>query len=266
MQPSMTRTQFGQIQNLLESYTGIRLGEHKRIMVENRLSARLKAKKCPSYDDYLLLLSSGENSEEFGWFIDKLTTHETSFFREPHQFESLKQILRRRKSITPIRVWSAACATGEEAYSLAMLLTDELGTASWSLVGSDVSQASLNKARECRYQISLVERIPANYRKAYCLKGVGDYDGYFTVSHDVRRFCQFTQTNLLSASFEQEFEVIFLRNVLIYFDVAKQQQILTNVINQLVVGGYLFLGHSENVLKGHPQMEIIENCIYRRVA
>ncbi|WP_070965182.1 CheR family methyltransferase [Vibrio sonorensis] len=259
----LTKAQFACVQTVLEQNTGIRLGQHKRVMVENRLANRLKLTNCESFDQYLSIITSGNNEDEFHWFIDKLTTHETSFFREAYQFEHLKHLLT-DMPCSSVKAWSAACSTGEEAYSIAMTLDDICGSANWSLVGSDVSAAAILKARKCRYELSLADKIPSEYRQKYCLKGVGEHEGYFTMSKVIRRFCQFKQYNLMNSDAHSQYNVIFLRNILIYFDSHKQGTIIDNVLSQLLPNGLLFLGHSENVLRGRSEVVQIENCIYRR--
>jgi len=266
MNAALNREQFRFIQSLMESNTGIHLAEHKRIMVENRLASRLKANRCHSYDDYLAVLNGNDNEGELQCFIDRLTTHETRFFRESFQFEQLSKLVENWQSSIPIKVWSAACSTGEEVYSLAMLLESVLGSAKWSVHGTDISEAAIQQATRCQYDVLLAEPIPASFRRAYCLKGVGEFQGHFTINQSLRRFCHFSKQNLLAPEHEHRFDIVFLRNVLIYFDIPKQKHILNNVISRLHLGGYLFLGHSENVLKGHAKMEFVENCLYRKVA
>ncbi|RTZ16580.1 protein-glutamate O-methyltransferase CheR [Vibrio aquaticus] len=260
----INKAQFKSIQKLMETHTGIHLGEHKRVMVESRLKTRLPYRDCTTFDDYIQLLYTPKNGEELDYFIDRLTTHETRFFRESQQFEQLSDVIQEWPTSAPIRVWSAACSTGEEVYSLAMVLDQSLGARQWSITGSDISQAAVTQAKACQYDISLVGQIPTELKRAYCLKGVGEFDGYFTISNQLRRRCHFIKQNLLSPKFDQPFHAIFLRNVLIYFDVEKQNQIVDGVINQLHHGGYLFLGHSENVLKQHPKMRFVDNCVYRK--
>lgn len=266
MNCALNREQFRSIQTLMERNTGIRLGEHKRIMVENRLASRLKETCCNTYDDYLAVLMSSKDGLELQRFIDRLTTHETRFFRESIQFEQLAILLEQWQETLPIKVWSAACSTGEEVYSLAMVLEKALGNAKWSVYGTDISETAIQQAILCQYDLLLAEQIPTDLRRAYCLKGVGDFSGHFTISQSLRRFCHFSKQNVLSPEYDLNFDIVFLRNVLIYFDVSRQRSIIENVIARLNTGGYLFLGHSENILRGHPKMMFVENCIYRKVA
>ncbi|MGD8170211.1 CheR family methyltransferase [Vibrio sp. TRT 21S02] len=258
------REQFDHVRALLENHTGILLGEHKRAMVEHRLGMRINQLGYQSVEQYLQLLGRGNCDSELQFFIDRLTTHETSFFREPMQFEKLKWWLESLPFRAPLKAWSAACSSGEEAYSLAMVLDDSYGNSNWSLLGTDVSANVVENARQCQYPLSLAEKIPPFYRKRYCLKGIGENEGHFTIAQCLRRFCHFSQHNLLASPQPQQYDVIFLRNVLIYFDSERQKKIVDNVIESLAVKGLLFLGHSENVLRKHSKMVQVENCIYRR--
>ncbi len=260
----LSQKQYQQIQSLLERYTGIHLAQHKKHMVENRLMACLRDAQCDNYDDYLSLVSEIERGPVQQKFIDKLTTHETYFFRESYQFELLKQLLPQCGFQYPVKAWSAASSTGEEAYSIAMLMDDTLGYANWSVLGTDVSLDSVSRAKEGMYELSLSERIPLEYRVRYCLRGVEHNSGQFTLCEQIKRFCRFQQMNLLAPDLSQLFDVIFLRNVLIYFDSQRQHQILNRVVDQLAPGGLLFLGHSENIIKRSGHLRQVDNCTYRK--
>lgn len=266
MNASMTPEQYRTVQLIMENCTGIHLAEHKRVMVESRLASRLKATNSVSFDEYLSVLTSSEHGQELQCFIDRLTTHETRFFREDSQFDQLANILVEYASSSPFKVWSAACSTGEEVYSLAMVLEQHLGTSKWSVLGSDISESAIKQAKQCHYAIDFAEQIPRDYRKQFCLRGVGKFAGKFTISEQLRRFCKFECNNLLEPPASRKFNAVFLRNVLFYFDVCAQKRIVDNVIEQLEEGGYLFLGHSENVIKSHPLMQMVDNCVYRKEA
>lgn len=265
--PTMSLEQFKIVRRLLESQTGIDLGAHKRAMIENRLFSRLKATQCQNFEQYLTMLIANAAGQEIEYFVDRLTTHETRFFREEHQFQQLKDLLQSETNKGVTRAWSAACSTGEEAYALAMTLDDLLGQSNWSLLGSDVSLMAIEEARQCQYPLDSANKIPPEYRKRYCLKGVGSFEGHFTLCKDIRRFCRFNQRNLLQMpkTSPERFDIIFLRNILIYFSPTKQRQIIDNVLFHLEPGGLLFLGHSENLLKEHSKVRMLHNCIYRKV-
>ncbi|MGF1694613.1 protein-glutamate O-methyltransferase CheR [Vibrio kyushuensis] len=262
----MSDEQFVQIQKLVEAYTGIHLASHKRSMVENRLQARLATNQCDSFNQYLSSLADHSEEGEFWQFIDKMTTHETSFFREEYQFEALCRLLPSLCETRQIKVWSAACSTGEEAYTLAMVLQNVVGSGRWSLLGTDISELAIEQAKRCQYDLSLAEKIPSHYRRAYCLKGVGSFSDHFTLIKALRNFCHFQSHNLLQSKGHNLYDIIFLRNILIYFPTETQLLIVNNILSALKVSGFLFLGHSENVLRDNPNVELIDNCIYRKVA
>ncbi|NOH95206.1 protein-glutamate O-methyltransferase CheR [Vibrio sp. 99-70-13A1] len=262
---------FKQIQCLFEQYTGIQLADHKKMAVANRLFGRLTYFNFDCFDDYLNLLNQTSHQQELQIFIDKLTTHETYFFREKDQFDWLDDHLTQYKKQPPshtLSVWSAACSSGEEVYSLAMTFHAALGSDGWNVFGNDISEVAIQTAQAATYPIKKVQRIPKHYRNAYCLKGVGEFEGKFTLCDDIKQRCLFTSHNLLQ--FDQEtsikFDVIFLRNVLIYFTPIKQKEIVDKVIDKLSFGGLLFLGHSENIVRDHCDLEQVEHCIYKKVS
>ncbi|WGW01583.1 protein-glutamate O-methyltransferase CheR [Vibrio sp. YMD68] len=266
MAKTLSDRHFNHIQNLVESYTGIYLADNKRGIVENRLQSRLNASQCQNFEQYLASLDDRSEKGEFWTFIDKMTTHETSFFREEYQFFALRELLETSHLTQPINVWSAACSTGEEAYTLAMVLEDTLGEGAWSVLGTDISDLAISQAKLCHYDLPAAEKIPSRYRRAYCLKGIGAYSDHFTVVPALKKHCHFQSHNLLKPVGEALYEVIFLRNILIYFSSEKQRLIVRNSINALKQNGLLFLGHSENILRDNPNVELVDNCIYRKVA
>ncbi len=170
MTVAMNEIDFLQIQQLFEKYTGIRIAEHKFTMVENRLASRLRDLGYSSYTQYLEGLQREQSKKELGVFIDRLTVHETYFFREPHQFNYLKKYLEQKYTHQPIKAWSAACSTGEEVYSLAMVLSDVLQAGKWKVLGTDVSTQAIESAKRCQFELSLAEKIPSQYRRNYCLR------------------------------------------------------------------------------------------------
>ncbi|PMK05140.1 protein-glutamate O-methyltransferase CheR [Vibrio sp. 10N.261.55.A7] len=265
MSVKLNETQFARIQKLVESCTGIHLAKHKMTMVESRLQVRISKTHHANFEEYLDSLADRSVNGEFWFFIDKMTTHETSFFREDYQFNILEKLLDTTLKSRPIKAWSAACSTGEEAYSLAMILQDTLGTGNWSLLGTDVSELSIEQAKACQYDLSGAEKIPAHYRKSYCLKGIGEFSDHFTLVKSLRSHCQFQSHNLLKPKGKDLYDVIFLRNILIYFSTEIQQLIVTNIISALKLNGLLFLGHSENILRGNPNVTLIDNCTYQKV-
>ncbi|WP_375753735.1 CheR family methyltransferase [Vibrio sp. HN007] len=258
---------FRGINKLLERNTGIVLASRKRDLAFNRLISRIRTLGCRSFREYLTIVGSVEGEAELSIFVDRLTTHETYFFRETEQFDVLHELLlTNRKHRFPIKAWSAACSSGEEAYSLAMVLDDLLCAGNWGLTGTDVSETSISLAREAHYAIATANKIPKAYRISYCLKGVGENSGGFIISKSIRKYCQFYVDNLLDLKVVMtKFDIVFLRNVLIYFNDIKQQQIIENVVARLKNGGLLFLGHSEALRNKRPDLEMVAPCVYKKV-
>jgi len=264
----LSDSSYAQIKVLLERWTGIQLADHKRRAVANRLLGRLTALDLDSFEQYLVHLNEPSSQEEVQIFVDRLTTHETYFFREQEQFDWLENYLGcLRQSSRTFTVWSAACASGEEVYSLAMLLDDSLGEGGWNVFGTDISMPAIEHARGALYRIDRVERIPRHYRLKYCLKGVGQNQGTFTFTEQIKQRCFFSSGSLLDDVQDSriQYDVIFLRNILIYFPPIKQKHIINNVLDRLEVGGLLFLGHSENIVKDHKQLKPVGRCIYERI-
>lgn len=259
-------SEFAQFQGLLHRLAGISLSPAKKALVCGRLAKRIKHHRLDSYGEYFQLLTSGREPQELQVAIDLLTTNETYFFREPKHFEFLRaRILPARRPGTPFRVWSAACSSGEEPYSLAMLLADTLHEAPWEIVASDLSTRVLERARSGLYAMERAERIPPDYLRAFCLKGVGRQEGTFMIDRRLRGRIDFRQINLN----EQlprlgEFDVIFLRNVMIYFDVDTKRKVVQRLMAALKPGGHLMIGHSESLNGVCDEPRVVVPSIYRK--
>jgi chemotaxis protein methyltransferase CheR len=237
---------FELLQRFFRQASGIKLSAEKKGLVQARLSARVLELGYDSFDAYCQYLRSHSDSEELQILVDLLTTNETYFFREPKHFAELIKQLSGRFARGPLRLWSAACSTGEEPYSIAMTLLDRCADRSWELRASDLSQRVLERARRAVFPMQRLELMPPGYLQRFCLRGVGEYEGTLRVSEQVRSRVHFFQHNLLdSVSGLGTFDVIFIRNVLIYFDLERKQEILSHMIGCLRPGGLLFVGHAE---------------------
>jgi chemotaxis protein methyltransferase CheR len=180
--------------------------------------------------------------------IDRLTTNETYFFREPQHFNDLSERLRHAPKGQEITVWSAASSSGEEAYSCAMLMTDILGTAPWQVIGTDLSTSVVESARRALYPMERARMVPPDYLRRFCLKGQGPHDGQLLIAKNVRDRVKFMPANLMQTLPKLPmFDVIFLRNVLIYFDNDAKAQIVRRVLTQLKPDGVLYTGHAESL-------------------
>jgi len=244
--PNISDKAFAALSKRFLSGSGISLTTDKKALVEARLRSRLVAMGHASFEAYCDFLERQDDGSEHQTLIDLLTTNETYFFREPRHFTRLAQEASKRFAHSPMRVWSAACSSGEEPYSLAMLLLDQRPLQPWEIHASDISSRALERARCGVFPLQRLEHMPAGYLERFCLRGHGRYQGRLRVNEEVRSRVQFFQHNLLGpARPSGRFEVIFLRNVLIYFDQASKLRLLSNVLSVLAPGGLLFVGHAE---------------------
>lgn len=258
--------EFAQFQGLLYRLVGISLSPAKKALVSGRLVKRIRHHRLNNFGDYFRLLTSGSEPQELQIAIDLLTTNETYFFREPKHFEFLRShILPSRQPGSPFRVWSAACSSGEEPYSIAMLLADCLQEAPWEIVASDISTRVLERARNSLYAMERAKHIPQDYLRAYCLKGIGRQEGTFMIDKRLRSRIKFMQVNLNDQLPRLgEFNVIFLRNVMIYFDVETKRKVVQRLLAMLKPGGYLLVGHSESLNGVFDGMDVMAPSIYRK--
>lgn len=257
-------SEFAQFQGLLYRLAGISLSPAKKALVCGRLAKRIKHHRLDSYGDYFRLLTSGSEQQELQIAIDLLTTNETYFFREPKHFEFLRsRILPARRPGSAFRVWSAACSSGEEPYSIAMLLADCLREAPWEIVASDISTRVLERARSAHYAMERAEHIPEAYLRAYCLKGVGRQEGTFMIDQRLRGKINFKQVNLNEQLPRQgEFDVIFLRNVMIYFDLETKRKVVQRLMAAIRPGGHLMIGHSESLNGVNEELQPVAPSVY----
>jgi len=245
----ISEKEFAQFQRFILEAAGISLSHAKKQLVCGRLSRRLQHHKLHSYGDYFNLLQSGRMPAEIQIAVDLLTTNETHLFREPRHFDLLRQLaLQRRGSTQAFRVWSAACSSGEEPYSIAMVLNDCLPEGGWEVLGSDISVRMLERAQAGHYPLDRARNVPVGYLRRYCLRGIGSQAGTLLVSRAMRQKVLFRQINLNQPLPRiGPFDVIFLRNVMIYFNTDTKKQILARIADRLSEGGYLLTGHSESL-------------------
>ncbi|MHA7853814.1 CheR family methyltransferase [Marinobacter shengliensis] len=262
--PVLGEAEFREFQRLMFEVAGIHMPAGKRTMVAGRLAKRIKVLALAGYAEYWRHLKTNPAEKQVA--VDLLTTNETYFFREPRHFEFLRdQILKAQSSRGCIRLWSAACSSGEEAYTLAMVLSEVLGPAGWEVLASDISTQVLEKARGGRYPMTRADRIPTECLKRYCLKGIGEAAGTLMVDPVLRSRVQFQQINLNTRLPDVGlFDVIFLRNVMIYFNAETKQQIIARLQTCLRPGGYLIIGHSETLNGLQNGLEVVSPSIYRK--
>ena len=246
---TISDTEFSRFQRFIYDAAGITMSPAKKALVCGRLSKRLQAHRLATFGDYFELLSSGRAADEVQTAVDLLTTNETYFFREPKHFELLRSLATAAAGqAQPFRVWSAASSSGEECYSIAMVLADCLGEASWDVVGTDISRRVLQRARTGHYPLERARNIPPAYLKRYCLRGQGEQDGTLLVERRLRSRVNFAQVNLNTELPRLgTFDVVFLRNVMIYFNGDTKRQVVARVLSLLKPGGHLLIGHSESL-------------------
>lgn len=266
--PSITPQEFARFRALIHQIAGIHLSDAKRVLLVGRLSKRLRELNFRSFTQYFEHVTSSRAPEELQVMVDLLTTNETYFFREPKHFDFLHELALRHKagSAAMFRVWSAASSTGEEAYSIAMVLAAALGNTPWEVVGTDISTQVLAKAERGHYTTERISSIPPQHLKKYCLKGVGEQSGTLLVCKELRERVRFLQSNLLDpAQGLGKFDVVFLRNVMIYFDNATKARVVGNVLPFLKNDGHFIVGHSETLSGVTDALASIQPTIYRRV-
>ena len=254
-------------QQLFKQYIGLHLPLSKKALLQSRLSHRLNELGLRGLAQYHRLISDADGAEERQRAIDLITTNETYFFREQSHFDFLtRELLPLWRDQAHLRIWSAASATGEEAYSLAMLLDNHRPAGSWSVFGSDISTRVLRFARRALYPMARGQNIPRTYLRRYCLLGTGEYEGHFLVQADLRAKVEFAQRNLTALHEHDDglYDLIFLRNVIIYFDCDTKLQVLRDVIARLRPGGYLIVGHSESLHGMALDLLMHSPSIYRR--
>lgn len=254
---------FQRIRELIYKHAGIALGENKTELVYSRLARRLRATGSRTFADYIRLLETGDKSE---WqaFVNALTTNLTAFFREPHHFTALSDYLK-TQSRRPINIWCAACSTGEEPYSIAMTALNALGMqAQLNILATDLDTNVLDKARHGVYTNDQVSKVPDTDARRYFSSHA---PGEMRVRPEVQRFITFRQHNLLDTiwSVRGPMDIIFCRNVMIYFDRETQYRILRKFADLLHPDGLLFAGHSENFFHAQDIFRLKGRTVYEPV-
>ena len=239
------------------------MAPQKQLLVAGRLQKRLRHYGLASYTDYLSLIEDPQNGQERQILVDLLTTNETYFYREPAHFEYLRQHILPLQRGRPFRVWSAACSSGEEVYTLAMIMSDVLGMGDWKVLGSDISERVLEQARSGIYPLERARDLPPEQLSAYCLKGVRSQAGFLLIEPRIMQRVQFEKINLMRPlPHLQPFDVVFLRNVLIYFDGPTKQKVVRRVIDAIKPGGYLFTSHVESLHGVTDALQMLKPSVF----
>ena len=269
-QHAISDGEFASFRRFIFDMAGITMSDSKKALVSGRLAKRLQHHGLPSYEAYFKLLQSGQHPGEVQQAVDLLTTNETYFFREARHFELLREAAEaarpKLRAGSPFRVWSAACSSGEEPYSIAMVLADVLGNAPWEITASDISTRVLERARLGHYPMERASHVPQDYLRRFCLKGIREQAGTLLVERALRQRVQFRQVNLntdLPADLGS-YDVVFLRNVMIYFNGDTKREVVARVISRLKPGGTFFIGHSESLHEINDTLRTVMPSVYRK--
>lgn len=248
---SFSSADFERVRKLIYQHAGISLSPVKQDMVYSRLARRLRATGKMSFAEYLDALERN-GGDEWERFVNSLTTNLTSFFREPHHFPIFAEHLRKLGSRRPIRIWCSAASTGEEPYSIAITVAETFGSncSHVSITASDLDTNVLATAQKGVYPIERVEKLSPERLRKFFLRGTGTQEGYVSVRPELKNMIQFQRINLLDSSYAVKgpVDVIFCRNVMIYFDKPTQYKILSRFAPMMQPDGLMFAGHSESFL------------------
>ncbi len=272
---TLTREDMKFIAALVYEQAGIVIREHKEAMTRGRLARRVKALGLSSVAEYCAFLKTPQAASELPELINAVTTNHTAFFRERHHFDHLRRevmprlVQERAGRRGRIRIWSSACSSGEEAYSIAATCREAIGPRSdldFRILATDIDTDILARAEAGIYPAELFERLPADVKPSMRLEA-GSTRGDARISEELRRMVAFKRLNLIETwPMKGPFDVIFCRNVFIYFDTQTKASILDRFVALLSPGGFLYLGHSESLPQPHPNLRLIGRTIYERTA
>jgi len=270
---TLSRDDMALVAKLVYEHAGIVIREHKEAMARGRLARRVKVLGLGSIAEYCAYLRTPAASDEIPELINAVTTNHTAFFRERHHFDHLRKdvlprlIQERAGRRGRIRIWSAACSSGEEPYSAAAISRDVIGHRSdldFKILATDIDTDILDRAAAGQYPAEQFDRLPADLRPLLKLEGQSAR-GEARIAEELKRLIAFKRLNLIERwPMKGPFDVIFCRNVFIYFDTPTKAAILDRYVALLQPGGFLYLGHSESLPQPHPQLRLIGRTIYER--
>lgn len=242
------------------------MADTKQGLVQGRLTKRLRYFELRSFREYYDLVHADTEGTEMQMLVDLLTTNETYFYREQKHFDFIAEtIFNDFNPSIALNIWSAACSSGEEPYSIAMLLADKLGIhANWDILATDLNQQMLSYAKRGLYPMTAASKIPQQYLRTSCLKGTGQYSEFFMLDKALKSKIDFRQVNL-NAEWEYlcPFDLIVLRNVMIYFNTETRKQLVERIAAKLKPNGYLFISHAETLSGVSDRFTCIRPAIYR---
>lgn len=262
---SFSVADFERVRKLIYQHAGISLSPVKQDMVYSRLARRLRATGMQSFAQYLDALEN-KGGDEWERFVNSLTTNLTSFFREPHHFPIFAEHLRKLGTKRAVRVWCSAASTGEEPYSIAMTVAETFGSnvSHISITASDLDTNVLATAQKGVYPIERVEKLSPERLQKFFLRGTGSQEGYVSVRPELRRMIDFQRINLLDSTYSVRgpLDIIFCRNVMIYFDKPTQYKILSRFAPMMQPDGLMFAGHSESFLHASDLFRSLGKTVY----
>ena len=269
----MTDADFAFFVRAARDHAGIALAPGKRTMLAGRLNKVVRERGCGSFSRYAEQLRAGD-ADDVREFVDAITTNLTSFFRERHHFDHLRDhalpaLLAARQRVGRLRLWSAGCSSGEEAYSMAMVLHEALGPASWDarILATDIDDTVLERAARAVYQAERLADVPERYRQIGFQRGGGASRGLVRIRPAVAARVAVRRLNLMEAwPMRRDYDIIFCRNVAIYFDKPTQRQLIDRFADLLADDGLLFIGHSETLFQVSERFAPLGRTIYRKVA
>lgn len=260
----ITSRDYERIRQFAYQRFGLNLSGDKQVLVASRITKLLLEQRLDSFEQYWARVESDCTGESLTRLIDALTTNFTAFRREPEHFDFLREvILADHSSRSPVKIWSAACATGEEPFSIAFEMVAEGHEP--QILATDISTRALAQAECAIYAEDQTQTLPPDWLRAFFLRGVGKSKGFYQVKPEIRSRIRFRRFNLLDDLLPQEsFAVIFCRNVLIYFDAATKERVIARLATLLEPGGYFFIGHSESLHGIRHSLSYVRPAIYQR--
>ncbi|WP_018694363.1 CheR family methyltransferase [Algicola sagamiensis] len=246
---------------------GVDLGETRQTLVQSRLFRRATKFRLQNVNEYIQFLNQQDDQHpEWVFFVDLLTTHETYFFREAQHFDFLQQMIFNDYRNQELSIASAACSTGEEVYTLAFVCAEFFGLkGKWHVHGMDIAKPCLESAQSAIYPEARAKQVPQHMLKKYMLKGVNEAQGLCLVKDSVKEKVSFSNQNILQPMNSEQFDVIFCRNVLIYFDKETKQKVVENLYRMLKPGGYLFVSLTEQLREFAKEGDLINTSILRKI-
>ena len=271
---SLSDHAYRQLVHLVYKHSRIRIGQDKQLMLANRLRRRVQLLGLDNLDDYASFLTASRDENELEELVDMLSTNHTHFYREGDHFEFLTQtalpelLPGLKLTGAPLRIWSAASSSGEEPYTLAVVLADYLvahAGVDWKILASDVSNRMLTRGRQAVYRMESVAPVPTEVLQRYFLRGVDQWEGICRVGPELRRRVQFDRINLFQSVYpiSAPQHVIFCRNVMIYFDLESRALAVERMVRHLVPGGYLIIGYSESLLGIDHGLQQVQQGVFR---